>query len=51
MAPVLPKTDPIQIVDQLISGNRIAVFSKTTCPFCRKVGGASHQLLMKITHF
>jgi hypothetical protein len=37
MAPVIPKTDPIKIVEDLIKNNRIAVFSKTTCPFCMKV--------------
>ncbi|XP_046655246.1 thioredoxin reductase 1, cytoplasmic-like isoform X2 [Daphnia pulicaria] len=37
MAPVVPKTDPITVVEDLIKNNRIAVFSKTTCPFCIKV--------------
>ncbi|KZS14998.1 thioredoxin reductase 1, cytoplasmic isoform X1 [Daphnia magna] len=37
MAPVIPKGDPIQIIDNLIKNNRIAIFSKTTCPFCMKV--------------
>jgi hypothetical protein len=37
MPPVVPKTDPIKIVEDLIKNNRIAVFSKTTCPYCIKV--------------
>lgn len=37
MAPIIPKGEPTQIVDQFIKNNRIAVFSKTTCPFCSKV--------------
>lgn len=37
MAPIIPKGEPVQIMDQLIKDNRIAVFSKITCPFCTKV--------------
>lgn len=37
MPPVVPKTDPIKIVEDLVKNNRIAVFSKTTCPYCIKV--------------
>lgn len=37
MAPVTPGMDVQQLVQQYIKDNKVMVFSKTTCPFCKKV--------------
>lgn len=45
MAPV---PSPAEQVDQLVAGNTVMVFSKTTCPFCTKVKNLFEGLKIKI---
>ena len=37
MPPVGSKMDSVQLIDEAIKNNRIVVFSKTFCPWCKKV--------------
>jgi len=33
----MPPVDPVSLVDNTVAKGRIVIFSKTTCPFCKKV--------------
>ena len=37
MPPVGQSADPLAFLQEQINGNKVMVFSKTTCPFCAKV--------------
>ena len=37
MAPISTENDPVKVVETYISNNQVMIFSKSYCPFCKRV--------------